>query len=102
MEIYYDYEAILSKAEEIRNTAPKLLEAGDWDGIRELLTISEEYWRGPAANNYRGLVEISIENKSDRAANAVSVIPRTLELSVEQMKARDHEAAEAVRRHFGV
>lgn len=43
-----------------------MLEENDWDGIRELLLISEDLWAGPSADSYRKLVDSLLKKKQHR------------------------------------
>lgn len=102
MEIKYDYQKMLERAETIRREAPALLEKNDWDNIQRILEISDEYWRGPAAESYRGLVDSIMKDKSDKAAVLVLRVPSIIEDNVARMKERDHAVAQMVRQRFGV
>ena len=100
MRLYYNYGALLEKAEQIRQGLPDMLEAGNWDGIRELLAISEEIWVGPSADSYRNIVKTVLEKRDNNAREVIVMLPDTIESDVKHMQKTDRRAAECDFQNF--
>ncbi|MBQ3407930.1 MAG: hypothetical protein IJH12_01845 [Clostridia bacterium] len=75
---------LYAKASEIRWAAPKLIADGKWDEVRNLISISNEYWSGPEANQYCKISEEAIEKHSREAV--VNFLPSFIERSIVKRK----------------
>lgn len=95
--INYQYGEMLAKADELDSVLPSLIEDGNWMKIREVLTIPETVWSGPAANTF---AQVST-TLCDARSKGVLELPGKIRNAVATMQERDRVAAENVRRMFG-
>ncbi|MBQ3409461.1 MAG: hypothetical protein IJH12_09690 [Clostridia bacterium] len=93
------YLILLEKAEEIRWKAPQLIEEGDWEEIRRLITVDETIMDGEVLTAYQKMVDSAVNDKN---AYCVLRIPGAIEQAIEDIKSNDRRIAAEIRNKYGL
>lgn len=95
-----DTKALVQKAREINDKALDFLNANDWDGLVQLLTISEDIWSGTAASMYHDIVSSVDKDRNDRARSVVNRIPSFIEHEVRRVQVMDKDRNQKIKERF--
>lgn len=95
--MFWDYSTLYLKADEFEKRLPELIEQGNWEGIKDMLSTMLVSIEGATAESFRKAIDGSYRDKD---VDCVLKFPEVIRAACRQMQERDAANAEGMRNAF--